>query len=42
MSKMRKENPAFLNKTHTEKVVEGIRERMSGENNPMFGKHTSQ
>ena len=42
MSKLRKENPSFLNKTHSEEVVEQIRMRMTGSSNPMFGKPVTE
>lgn len=38
MSKLRKENPHFLNKSHSEEFIAKIRARMSGYNNPMFGR----
>lgn len=38
MSKLRKENPHFLNKSHKEEFISKIRARMSGCNNPMFGR----
>lgn len=38
MSKSRKKNPVFLNKTHSKEVVEKMRLRNLGSNNPMFGK----
>ena len=34
MSKLRKENPHFLNKTHSPELIEEMRARMSGINNP--------
>lgn len=37
-SKLRRENPHFLNKTHSEEVIEEIRKRMTGSLNPMYGK----
>ena len=42
MSKLRKENPSFLNKTHSSEVVEQLRARMEGSNNPMFGKPVTE
>lgn len=42
MSKLRKKNPYFKGKTHSEKVVEQIRMRMSGSSNPMFGKPVTE
>jgi len=42
MSKWRKENPAFLNKTHSEEFIEKMRSRMAGSNNPMFGKPVTE
>ena len=36
--KLNKENPPFLNKTHSVEVLEGMRKRMTGSSNPMFGK----
>lgn len=36
MSKSRKKNPVFLNKTHSKEVVEQMRLRNLGSNNPMF------
>jgi hypothetical protein len=42
MSKLRKENPYFLNKTHSPDVIEGIRIRMTGSHNPMFGKPVTE
>jgi group I intron endonuclease len=38
MSKIRTENPYFLNKTHSPELIEKIRIRMTGSNNPMFGR----
>lgn len=38
MSKLRTENPYFLNKTHSTELIEKIRIRMTGSNNPMFGR----
>lgn len=38
MSTWRKENPSFLGKTHSPEVLEQIRKRMQGSNNPMHGK----
>jgi group I intron endonuclease len=42
MSKMRQENPNFLNRTHTKEVIEEMRIRSLGPNNPMFGKPVSE
>ena len=42
MSKLRKENPYFLNKTHSPYLIEEIRIRMTGSNNPMFGKPVTE
>lgn len=42
MSKLRKENPYFLNKKHSPEVIEQMRNRMSGSNNPMFGKPVTE
>jgi len=42
MSQWRKENPSFLNKKHSKEVLEQMRERMQGENNPLFGKPVSE
>ncbi len=42
MSKLGKENPHFLNKTHSPEVVEEIRTRMTGSSNPMFGKPVTE
>lgn len=41
-SKWRKENPAFLNKVHSEDVLEQARQRMTGLNNPMYGKPVTE
>ena len=38
MSKLRKKNPHFLNKSHKEEFIAKIRDRMTGSNNPMFGR----
>lgn len=38
MSIWRKENPAFLNKTHTLETIEKMKLRMTGSNNHMYGK----
>jgi hypothetical protein len=38
MSKIRTENPSFLNKTHSPEWIEIIRILMTGSNNPMFGR----
>lgn len=38
MSKIRMENPYFLNKTHSPELIEKIRIRMTGSNNHMFGR----
>lgn len=38
MSKIRTENPYFLNKTHSPELIEKIRIRMTGSNNSMFGR----
>lgn len=32
----------FKGKSHTKEVVESIRKRMTGENNPMFGKPVTE
>lgn len=37
-SRLRLENPNFLNKTHSEETIDQIRIRMTGSSNPMFGK----
>nr|YP_009254051.1 hypothetical protein [Hypomyces aurantius]ANC62737.1 hypothetical protein [Hypomyces aurantius] len=42
MSEWRKENPSFLNKTHSLDIIEKMRMRMSGSNNPMFGKPVTE
>ena len=42
MSKWRKENPAFLNKVHSEDILEQARERMTDSNNPMYGKPVTE
>jgi len=42
MSKLRKENSYFLNKTHSSDVVEQIRARVRGPGNPMFGKPVTE
>lgn len=42
MSKWRKENPSFLNKTHSPEVIDQIKARMKGPNNPMFGKPVTE
>jgi group I intron endonuclease len=41
MGKWRKENPSFLNQTHSPEVLEQMRARMQGSNNPMYGKPVS-
>lgn len=38
LSKFRKENPSFLNKTHSEEYINELRIRMSGFSNHMYGK----
>ena len=38
LSKHRKANPSFLNKTHSSDVIELLRNRMTGSSNPMYGK----
>lgn len=42
MSKLGKENPHFLNKTHSLEAVEQIRDRVTGPGNPMFGKPVTE
>lgn len=42
MTKLRKETPYFLNKKHTPEVVEILRAKMVGSNNPMFGKPVTE
>jgi len=42
MSQLRKENPNFLNKTHSAEFKAKMSTRMSGSNNPMFGKTVTQ
>ena len=42
MSVWRKENPAFLNKTHSPEVIAAMRARATGSNNPMFGKPVTE
>ena len=42
MSKVGKENPYFLNKTHSPEVIEQIHARTTGPNNPMFGKPVTE
>lgn len=42
MSKLRKENPSFLNKTHSPEVIEQLSARVKGSNNPMFGKPVTE
>ena len=38
MSKLSKQSPHFLNKSHKEEFISKVRARMSGCNNPMFGR----
>jgi group I intron endonuclease len=38
VSKIRTENTSFLNKTHSPELIEKITIRMTGSNNPMFGR----
>ena len=38
MSKIRTENPSFLNKTHSPELIEKFRMSITGSNNPMFGR----
>ena len=42
MSKLRNENPHFLNKTHSPEVIAKMSARMKGSNNPMFGKPVTE
>jgi len=39
---MKKKNPAFLNKVHSEDVLEQARQRMTGLINPMYGKPVTE
>jgi hypothetical protein len=39
---MKKKNPAFLNKVHSEDVLEQARLRMTGLINPMYGKPVTE
>ena len=41
-SSMRKENPSFLGKTHSEYYKDKLRARMSGSNNLMFGRPVTE
>lgn len=42
MSELRKENPHFLNKTHSPEILAQMSARMKGSNNPMFGKPVTE
>lgn len=42
MSKVRQENPYFLNKTHSLETIERMGLRLSGSNNHMFGKPVTE
>jgi len=42
MSKFRKENPNFLNKTHSPEVIDMLRDKFTGKNNPMYGKPVTE
>nr|YP_009749720.1 hypothetical protein HGG39_mgp04 [Calonectria ilicicola]QIJ45878.1 hypothetical protein [Calonectria ilicicola]QIJ45977.1 hypothetical protein [Calonectria ilicicola] len=42
LSKMRRENPNFLNQTHSLETIEKMRLRFSGSNNHMFGKPVTE
>lgn len=42
MSILGKENPHFLNNTHSSDIVEQIRASMTGSGNPMFGKPVTE
>lgn len=42
MSKFRKENPSFLNKTHSPEVIKIFRDKFTGKNNPMYGKPVTE
>jgi group I intron endonuclease len=42
MSKLRKENPSFLNKTHSPEVIKMLRDKFTGKNNPMYGKPVTE
>ena len=41
-SKLRRENPHFLNKVHSEDIIEQLRIRMTGSSNPMYGKPVTE
>jgi group I intron endonuclease len=41
-SSLRRENPTFLNKTHSPEVIAAMSARVKGSNNPMFGKPVTE